>query len=134
MACIPSFECYYGKANINALRIFLDNGVLLWFSYSTPVAFSVNGSVPLVRKNTWGPTTGRHLNAIDSGDKIERVDGETFMAELQEALSGRLISRTRDLSLRAIPVNWDDLSADEQAEQDRMAGEAEQLDNIKRER
>ena len=31
------------------------------------------------------------------------------------------------------PVNWDDLSADEQAEQDRMAGESEQLDNIKRE-
>ena len=86
MAWVPSFECYYGKANINALRVFLNNGVLLWFSYSTPVAFSVNGSVPLVRKNTWGPTTGRHLNAIDSVDKLERIDGETFMAELQKAL------------------------------------------------
>jgi len=60
----------------------------VWFSYETPVALQVGRGIMVVRKNVWGPTTGRHLNAIDGGGplaKAERVDAETFTAHLEAA-------------------------------------------------
>jgi hypothetical protein len=53
------------------------NGVEVWFSYQTPVAFRANGRL-VVRENVWSNTTGRHLNLIDNGNKKERVSGEEF--------------------------------------------------------
>ena len=53
------------------------NGVTVWFSYTTPIAFQVCGNPLVIRKNEWSNTTGKHLNAIDD-DKSKRVDGETF--------------------------------------------------------
>ena len=50
----------------------------VWFSYSTPVAFQVDGHARVVRQNDWSTTTGKHLNWIDGGNKRGRVDGETF--------------------------------------------------------
>jgi hypothetical protein len=59
----------------------IDIGALtVWYSYRTAVAFRVNG-ITTVRRNDWGPTTGKHLNAIDGGhpvDRADRVDSETF--------------------------------------------------------
>lgn len=77
---LPKISCYVryqsGNYGINALR--LDVGPLtVWFSYKTPVAFHAPGCPRVVRHNAWGPTTGRHLKAIDGG-RGERVDDETF--------------------------------------------------------
>ncbi len=66
----------------NQTTIFWDN-MTLWFSYHTLVAFRV-GSVKVVHKNVWSNTTGKHLNAIDGGDKESRVDAETFKAKWAE--------------------------------------------------
>lgn len=62
-------------------------GVLVWFSYETPIAFwSLNGEL-VVRENVWGPTTGKHLNAIDGGTKAakaERVSSDEFNRALTD--------------------------------------------------
>lgn len=53
--------------------------VRLWFSYRTLVAFETPGSGgPVVRKNEWGPTTGKLLNTIDGGAAQDRVPAEDF--------------------------------------------------------
>lgn len=49
------------------------------FSYQTLVAFRRRRDGKLVvRQNDWSTTTGKHLNALDGGDKKSRVDGEMF--------------------------------------------------------
>lgn len=57
----------------------------LHYSYSTVIAYSVGMRNTVVRKNVWGPTTGKHLNAIDGGGataKAERIDGDMFERQL----------------------------------------------------
>lgn len=63
-------------------------GLRVWFSYKTPVAFCVNGGRRVVRQNDWGPTTGKHLNALDGGSKearAERLDSAAFKVALDAA-------------------------------------------------
>lgn len=64
----------------------------VWFSYRTPVAFSNHRGL-LVRENEWGPTTGKHLNEIDGGDrqaKAQRVPGYLFVRMLNDAEHGNV--------------------------------------------
>ena len=88
---LPSFESYVDYKSENygahALRFWLPSGVSVWFSYKTPVAFYTPEGGKRVRVNDWGPTTGKHLNAIDGGDKKARLSGEVFEVALQEAFT-----------------------------------------------
>lgn len=59
----------------------------VWFSYRTPVGYMVPGEGRVVRENEWGPTTGRHLNEIDRGDKAARLPGYVFRGRLDAHLS-----------------------------------------------
>jgi hypothetical protein len=64
----------------------------LWFSYTTPISFSIGGSTPssCTRVNDWSTTTGRHLNACDGGTpeaRAARVPGPVFEARLAAALT-----------------------------------------------
>lgn len=79
--------CRYGSRNYGAHSMRLDLGDLgLWFSYDTVVAFQ-DGSGPVqVSVNCWGSTTGRHLNAIDGGDKKGRIDRTVFESSLDAVL------------------------------------------------
>jgi hypothetical protein len=87
MTSLPSFETYCDNTTaVNALLFDLGCGLLVWFSYRTPVAFALHGE-KVVRRNEWGPTTGKHLNAIEP-DKRRRVSSEAFEAALTEALEG----------------------------------------------
>jgi hypothetical protein len=52
--------------------------VTVWFSYETPIAFQFEGQPRVVSENVWSATTGRHLSAIDGGDKKSRVDHAQF--------------------------------------------------------
>jgi hypothetical protein len=92
MTDLPSYQTYGSYTNDNygahALQFFLP-GITIWFSYRTPVAFMVIGSPRLVRQNEWGPTTGKHLNWIDGGDKASRIDGTEFERLLTEATAFR---------------------------------------------
>lgn len=68
--------------------------ITVYFSYQTPIAFKdANASDPWhwhVRKNDWGPTTGKHLNYIDQ-DASERIDGVEFERLLSMAIGPSLV-------------------------------------------
>lgn len=55
------------------------------FSYRTVISFRTPETGRVVRQNDWGPTTGKHLNAIDGGSadaKRRRIPGAEFEAML----------------------------------------------------
>lgn len=60
----------------NLTRVYI-GAVTLAFSYKTLIAFSVAGK-RVVHQNDWSTTTGKHLNAIDGGDKASRVSHAEF--------------------------------------------------------
>jgi hypothetical protein len=64
-------------------------GLRLEFSYRTVIAF-YGPDDSAVRENVWGPTTGKHLNAIDGGDKeskAARIPGPEFEQRLAAQLA-----------------------------------------------
>ena len=72
-----SVEISHYCNNTNPNDIMVSIGRLdLFFSYETIVAFR-DDELSCCRVNSWGPTTGKHLNAIQP-DKSERVPGEQF--------------------------------------------------------
>lgn len=78
---LPKINSYgrYSSDNYGAHCLCVEMGkVTVWFSYQTPIAFQVDGKERVVRWNDWKTTTGKHLNAIDGGNKKNRVDGATF--------------------------------------------------------
>ena len=86
---LPSWEQYCTNTTaVNALAFSLnDGGMKVWFSYRTPIAFRAAWGEPIiVRANQWGPTTGKHINAIDDGDKSNRIDGAKFEVLLSTTL------------------------------------------------
>jgi hypothetical protein len=50
------------------------------------IAFEAPGEKRVVRENEWGPTTGKHLNAIDGGNKKGRLSSEVFEVEFQKVM------------------------------------------------
>lgn len=83
-ATMPSFSTYgqYSSDNYGAhTLVFTDtNGNDFYYSYQTLVAVRVRGHGLAVRANDWGPTTGKHLNWIDRGDRKARLSAEDFTA------------------------------------------------------
>ena len=77
---LPNFENYMETSSknygLNSLKFYTSEGTF-WFSYKTLVAFKKLGGPIVCRRNEWGPTTGKHLNAIES-NKDFRVDAESF--------------------------------------------------------
>jgi hypothetical protein len=88
---LPEWAVYCpNTTGVNAL-VFDLGDLRVWFSYKTPVAFSFLGGPPWVRQNEWGPTTGKHLNAIDGGSpaaKRQRLGGGAFEEALELHLDG----------------------------------------------
>jgi len=66
------------------------NGDSFWFSYNTLVAFEKGCESIVVRQNDWGTTTGKHLNAIDGGDKKVRLTAAAFEQAFQAAFGRKL--------------------------------------------
>ncbi len=54
-------------------------GVVVYFSYETPIAFEYRGEY-YRRRNVWGPTTGRHMKemGVTGSYFTEMEDGEAF--------------------------------------------------------
>jgi hypothetical protein len=69
----------------NTVTIHLPNGTI-WFSYQTPIAYRTNDEGLVIRKNAWGPTTGKHLNAINP-NKDRRIDGDEFEERITKAFA-----------------------------------------------
>lgn len=96
---LPSIQsyCYYSSDNYGAHCMCVKiprsrknkYGITLYYSYSTLVAFRgfVDGEYNLfVIKNYWNNTTGKHLNAIDGGDKKTRLTENEFLKLYNKAI------------------------------------------------
>jgi len=78
---LPKISSYgqYSSGNYGAHCLLVTIGDCdLYFSYQTLVAFCHPTTGLVVRENDWGPTTGKHLNWIDGGNKKKRISGEEF--------------------------------------------------------
>lgn len=91
---LPSFSNYgnYSSDNYGAHSlVFTDaDGNSFWFSYKTLVAFTRPKGGRVVIQNYWGPTTGKHLNWIDGGDRKSRLTRDAFDAAYQDAYGRRI--------------------------------------------
>jgi len=67
----------------NTLTIGLPGNKRIYFSYKTPIAFYTPKIGLVVRQNDWSTTTGKHLNAIDGGNKAERIPCKEFEERLE---------------------------------------------------
>ena len=77
---LPKISSYgnYSSRNYGAHCLCVDvPGGVFYFSYNTLVAFTTPATGRVCRENDWGPTTGKHLNAIQP-DKKKRVSSEEF--------------------------------------------------------
>lgn len=80
---LPKFSTYVPHASANYglnCLCFEVEGREFYFSYKTFVAFRGRDGWLRVRRNDWGVTTGRHLNAIDGGNKASRLSDVDFEA------------------------------------------------------
>ena len=88
MASLPIISGYgdYSSENygVNCLKVDLGT-IILWRSYDTIVAYRDEQDGWVIAENTWGTTTGKHLNWIHSDHSI-RKDWETFETMLAAAL------------------------------------------------
>jgi hypothetical protein len=73
--------------NTAASTLSLGQNLDLYYSYDTIIGFR-NGNSVVVMRNYWGPTTGRHINAIDP-DVSHRVSEDEFEKKLSYALASR---------------------------------------------
>lgn len=91
---LPSFRSYYNYSSDNygahALEFTDADGNTYWFSYKTLVAFQKGFGPTIVRRNDWSTTTGKHLNAIDNGDKKARVPADVFARLFEETFGRKL--------------------------------------------
>jgi hypothetical protein len=69
----------------HCLKIWLGS-LMLYFSYKTVIAFEDGHNDCQVSENLWGPTTGKHLNWIDGGDKKSRLKRDKFEELLNDSL------------------------------------------------
>ncbi len=97
----PTIENYGNNKSPNTQCVTMF-GVDVYFSYKTPIAFRVGGRL-IVRDNEWGPTTGKHLNLIDGGNKANRVTGEKFEA-LWESLVADVAERI-EINFSFLPLS-----------------------------
>lgn len=75
----------------HSLQLHIGN-LILWFSYDTVVAFAAPGHLRRVSENCWGPTTGKHLNWIDGGNKSNRLSRTEFEQQLESVLIAHKLS------------------------------------------
>lgn len=77
---------HYSSSNHDVKTLAFEDGKgnTFYFSYKTLVAFKTKDKTLIVRENIWGPTTGKHLNWIDGGDKESRLSEKEFEKKYHE--------------------------------------------------
>lgn len=81
----------YSNSNYGAHSLaFKDvDGNNFFFSYETLVAFTHKDKF-YVSENRWGPTTGKHLNWIDNGNKSLRLARDKFVQAYEDCFNKKL--------------------------------------------
>lgn len=85
---LPTISSYgdYSSGNygMNALQVSMD-GLTLFYSYQTIVAYRDAQDGLTICENIWGTTTGKHLNWIHP-DHSRRVSYNEFREKLADAI------------------------------------------------
>ena len=76
---------FYNQNSAKNAPLLTINGVRFYFSYETVVAVAFEGNTHVI-ENHWGPTTGKHLNWIDGGNKKDRLNSNLFNINLEIAM------------------------------------------------
>jgi hypothetical protein len=78
---LPSIGNYgTGQANTTVVDV---GQLTVYFSYTTPIAFTHPSAGLVLSENCWGPTTGKHLNWIGRDlPRVPRADFERMLAEV----------------------------------------------------
>ena len=69
------------------MTVVVIGALTFWFSYKTVIAAKAPGFGRIVSENYWSATTGKHLNAIDGGDKKNRLKSDEFETKIQSILT-----------------------------------------------
>ena len=80
---LPKIGTYAPGSNNHEVEL---GKLTIFFSYQTPIAYHIQGVGYVVRQNEWGTVTGRHMNAIDGGDKKLRIAGSEFKLLLENEI------------------------------------------------
>lgn len=81
----------YSNDNYGAHTLKIEtDGIELWYSYETIVAYRDFEDGLVVTQNRWGVTTGKHLNFIHE-DKKRRKDADTFEKMLKDAIARHIV-------------------------------------------
>jgi hypothetical protein len=85
---LPRISSYgqYDSDNygVNSLQVQFDS-FTLFYSYQTIIAYKDNQDGFVMCKNSWGTTTGKHMNWLDE-DHSKRIDGNLFEQKLKDML------------------------------------------------
>jgi len=87
------------SSNYGVNSLLVEIGQLdLYFSYRTVVAFRTAATGLVVSDNQWGPTTGKHLNAIESNHDV-RVSRSEFEEQLETVLKAFGVNETPSIGV-----------------------------------
>lgn len=88
MLPVPGNYSQYASGNYGAhtLSLTYPNGITLYYSYQTVVAFHTPETGLVVSENIWGSTTGKHLNWLDGGRKSQRLRRLAYIEKLVQAM------------------------------------------------
>lgn len=85
---IKNYGPFCGKTPNNTLIEI--NGTDFYFSYKTIIAVRHHGKL-YIRENSWGPTTAKHLNAVNrEHDRLPSEQFEKVLSQLNINISGEI--------------------------------------------
>ena len=75
-----------------------ENGIRVFYSYTTPVAFMDRDNTLVISENKWSVTTAKHLNWIEDFCGVERKLSRTKNSVFKESLKSRQSQNGQDIS------------------------------------
>ena len=75
-----------------------EDGIRIFYSYSTPVAFIDSDNTLVISENVWSVTTAKHLNWIEDFCGVERKQSRTKNSVFKESLKFRQSKDGQDIT------------------------------------
>ena len=75
-----------------------EDGVRVFYSYTTPVAFIDSDNTLVISENVWSMTTAKHLNWIEDFCGVERKQSRTKNSVFKESLKFRQSKDGQDMT------------------------------------
>ncbi len=75
-----------------------EDGIRVFYSYTTPVAFIDSDNTLVVSENVWSMTTAKHLNWIEDFCGVERKQSRTKNSVFKESLKFRQSKDGQDMT------------------------------------